>query len=465
MYKCTLCNCSFTKKITRCPNCKEKNIIEIKSGDDYEANAIIISENNLSIERDSSKCIGCAMCKNTCKLRENLRDNKNFNNCVECGQCIQTCPTGALMPKCDIPKLKENINKKICIAITAPAVRVTLGEAFGKKYGSFEEKKLVGILKKIGFKYVFDVTFGADLTITEESHELVERIKNKKNLPMISSCCPSWVLYAEKYYPELLNNLSTCKSPIAMLAQIIRTYFVEKKHLKEEDIYIVAIAPCTAKKYEIKRTELLGKSADLVITTKELINYIKEEKYDYDKIKEENYDNLFKEGSASGYLFGASGGVTEAVIRNAYNILTGEDLNNFELNEIRGLDGVKEANIFIGKEEINIAIVNGLSNAKRLLEQIKKGTSKYEFIEVMNCYGGCIGGGGGPQIDIYKEAEIKEKRMESLYKKDKNKKIKSSYQNIDLINLYKKFIGKPNGKKAIKLLHTSFSDKSSTIRK
>ena len=270
MYRCELCNASFDKKVNKCPNCGETKIVFINDDKfDYEVNSIVISDDNLGIERDSSKCIGCGMCKNTCKLRENLKYNNMFTNCLQCGQCIQTCPTGALKPKNNLDELENNLKNKICIALVAPASRVTIGDAFNKKYGSFEEKKMVGLLKKIGFKYVFNVAFGADLTIMEESYELVDRIKNNDRLPMISSCCPSWVLYVEKYYPELLNNLSTCKSPISMFANIIKTYFIEKKHLNIDDICIVAIVPCTSKKYEIKRKEL--NSADLAITNYELI--------------------------------------------------------------------------------------------------------------------------------------------------------------------------------------------------
>lgn len=457
MFSCTLCNNNYNKKVKKCPKCNSKDIIEIEK-ENNEINATIINDDNLYIERDSSKCIGCGMCKNTCKLRENLKDNKCFDNCVYCGSCIQTCPTRALKPKNEIPELLKNLKNKTCIALVAPAVRVTIGEEFGKKYGSFEEKKLIGILKKMGFDYVFDVTYGADLTTIEESYELIERIKENKNLPMISSCCPSSVLYIEKYYPEFLKNLSSCKSPISMLSSVIKNYFAAKKHL--EDVYIVAIVPCTSKKYEIKRKELDG-SCNLAITTRELIDYIKNE-YDYSKIKDANFDSIFT-GSGSGYLFGNSGGVSESIIRCTYNILTNDDLNDFELNEVRGLDSVKEANIFINNKEINIAVVNGMNNAKKLLENIKKGKSKYEFIEIMNCYGGCIGGGGGPKLDIYEENLIKEKRMNSLYKKDKIKKIKTSYMNSAITNLYKKYLGKPNGKKAKKLLHTSYSDKSKKV--
>lgn len=462
MYRCLLCNYVFSKKKKKCPNCNENKIIEINNKENDDINSIIVGDDNLGIEKISAKCIGCAMCKNTCKLSENLKDNKCFNNCVQCGQCIQTCPSGALVPKNDIPELKKNLKKKICIALVAPAVRVTIGEAFGKKYGSFDEKKLVGLLKKMGFDYIFDVTFGADLVIMEESYELIERMKNNKNLPMISSCCPSWVLYAEKYYPELLDNLSTCKSPISMLSSIIRTYFINKKHLNEDDIYIVSLVPCTAKKYEVKRKEL--NSCDLAITTYELINYIEELGYDYSKIKEREFDYI-RGGSGGAYLFGTSGGVTEALIRNVYNILTNDSLYDFDFEEVRGLKGVKETCLSIGNSKFNIAIINGLSNAKKILEHIKKGNCKYDFIEIMNCHGGCIGGGGNPKIDIFSANEIKEKRMNGLYQRDKTKKNKFSYQNQGVMKLYDSFFGKPNSKKAMKILHTTYLDKSDTVRK
>jgi len=463
MYKCSICGCSYEKEVNVCLNCNgDVKFIDVATLE-KQANAIFVDDDNLALERDTSKCVGCSMCINTCSLRENLKNNKNFNNCVDCGQCIQTCPTGALKPKCDIPILLNNLKKKVCIALVAPSVRVAIGDDFGMPYGSFEQKKLVGILKKLGFNYVFDVTYGADLTIVEEAYELVERIKKSENLPMLSSCCPSWVKYCEMYYPELLGFLSTCKSPIAMLSNVINTYFISKKNLNREDVFVVAITPCTAKKYEIKREEL--NSADLVITTSELSDLIKLKKYDYSKIKEEDFDFLFKEGSGSSVIFGTSGGVTEAVVRMAYNLLTGDSLGTFDLYEVRGLEAVKEVNFMIGDREINIAVVNGLSNVNRLLEQIKKGKSKYEFIEVMNCFGGCIGGGGQPKMDIYKEAFIKEARSKALYDRDKIKKIKTSYQNSDVINLYKKYLGKPNGKKAHRLLHTVYNDKSNEIRK
>ena len=463
MYRCSICNTTYEKRIKVCKKCKSEVKFIEKETSEKQVNAVFVDDQSLGIERDNSKCINCGMCTNTCYLRENLKNNKNFNNCLECGQCIQTCPTGALKPKCDIPILLNNLNKKVCIALVAPAVRVSIGDEFNKDYGSFEQEKLVGILRKLGFDYVFDVTYGADLTIVEEAYELVDRIKTNKNLPMLSSCCPSWVLYAERYYPELLNHLSTCKSPISMLSEIINSYFIPKKNLNREDVFVVALTPCTSKKYEIKRKELKG--TDLVITTSELSDLIKLKKYNYDKIKNSNFDYLFKEGSGSGVIFGTSGGVTESVIRMTYNILTGDSLKEYELHEVRGLENVKEANFIINGKEINVAVVNGLSNVKRLLEQIKKKKSKYEFIEVMNCFGGCIGGGGQIKMDIYKEALIKNARSNSLYNRDKVKKIKSPYQNKDILELYSKYIGKPYGKKAEKLLHTVYFDKSKEIKR
>lgn len=463
MYRCSICNKKYEKNIKKCNKCKSRIKLIEKETNEIEVNAVFVDNESFGIERDNSKCINCGMCINTCYLRENLKNNKNFNNCIECGQCIQTCPTGALKPKCDVSVLLNNLKKKTCIALVAPSVRVSIGDEFNKPYGSFEQGKLVGNLRKLGFDYVFDVTYGADLTIVEEAYELVDRIKTNKNLPMLSSCCPSWVLYAERYYPELLNHLSTCKSPISMLTEVINRYFIPKKNLNREDVFIVAVTPCTSKKYEIKRKELKG--CDLVITTSELSNLIKQKKYNYEKIKESDFDYLFKEGSGSGVIFGASGGVTEAVVRMAYHILTNDSLNTFELKKVRGLENVKEANFVIDGKEINIAIVNGLSNVKRLLEQIKKNKSKYEFIEVMNCFGGCIGGGGQVKMDIFNEALIKDARMNSLYNRDKIKKIKSPYQNKCILELYQKYLGKPYGKKAHKLLHTVYFDKSSEIKR
>lgn len=423
--------------------------------------AIYIAKDNPAIERIDEKCIDCGICTNTCRQRENIENTSNKSICINCGQCVQTCPTGAIVPKQDKNKLKEAIkNKKICIAYTSPSVRVALGDEFGMEYGEFVQGKLVTALRKIGFKYVLDVTFGADLTIMEEANELVERVKNNGVLPMFTSCCPSWVKYAEIFYPEILDHISTCKSPIGMQGQIVKNYFIQKHNLNKEDVFCVAITPCTAKKYEISRKEIDG--TDLVITTKELADIIKEEKIDFANLEDGNYDSLLQEASGAGMIFGNTGGVMEAALRTAYYILTGKELDKekIEFKEVRGMKNVKEATIDINGINLNIAIIHKMSSAIPILEQVKNGTSKYHYIEIMNCVGGCIGGGGQPKFKLGEEIQIKEKRIESLYNRDRNDKIRCSHQNPEIIKLYEEFLEKPLSKKSEELLHTTYEDKS-----
>lgn len=423
--------------------------------------AIYIAKDNPAIERIEEKCIDCGICTNTCRQRENMENTSNKSICINCGQCVQTCPTGAIVPKQDKNKLKEAIkNKKICIAYTSPSVRVALGDEFGMEYGEFVQGKLVTALRKIGFKYVLDVTFGADLTIMEEAYELVERIKNNGVLPMFTSCCPSWVKYAEIFYPEILNHISTCKSPIGMQGQIVKNYFIQKHNLNKEDVFCVAITPCTAKKYEISRKEIDG--TDLVITTKELADIIKEEKIDFANLEDENYDSLLQEASGAGMIFGNTGGVMEAALRTAYYILTGKELEKekIEFKEVRGMQNVKEATIDINGINLNIAIIHKMSSAIPILEEVKNGTSKYHYIEIMNCVGGCIGGGGQPKFKLAEEMQIKEKRIESLYNRDRKNTIRCSHQNPEIIKLYEEFLEKPLSKKSEELLHTTYEDKS-----
>lgn len=423
--------------------------------------AIYIAKDNPAIERIDEKCIDCGICTNTCRQRENIENTSNKSICINCGQCVQTCPTGAIVPKQDKNKLKEAIkNKKVCIAYTSPSVRVALGDEFGMEYGEFVQGKLVTTLRKIGFKYVLDVTFGADLTIMEEAYELVERIKNNGVLPMFTSCCPSWVKYAEIFYPEILDHISTCKSPIGMQGQIVKNYFIQKHNLNKEDVFCVAITPCTAKKYEISRKEIDG--TDLVITTKELADIIKEEKIDFANLEDGNYDSLLQEASGAGMIFGNTGGVMEAALRTAYYILTGKELEKekIEFKEVRGMQNVKEATININGINLNIAIIHKMSSAIPILEEVKNGTSKYHYIEIMNCVGGCIGGGGQPKFKIAEEMQIKEKRIESLYSRDRENKIRCSHQNPEIIKLYEEFLEKPLSKKSEELLHTTYEDKS-----
>lgn len=425
-------------------------------------NAVKISNDNLSIERIIEKCINCGMCKNTCKVKEGMSFDENSELCINCGQCVQSCPVRALIPKRDYEKFKDAKKKgKICIAYTSPSVRVALGDAFDKEYGSFEQNKVVGVLRKLGFDYVFDTTFAADLTIMEEANELIERIKNKETLPMFTSCCPAWIKYAEQFYPEVLDNISTCKSPIGMMGPTVKEYFCNKEGIDKENTFTVAITPCTAKKYEISRPEITG--TDLVITISEIIDEIQKLNLNYDDIEESDYDSFFKEGSGAGVIFGNTGGVMEAALRTAYYILTNENLKEINFNEVRGNKAVKEATIKINNLSINVAVVNGIINAIPLIEDVKNGNSKYQYIEIMNCVGGCIGGGGMPKINQFKQEQIISKRIEGLYKEDDNLKNRFSHENEDIKRTYDEFYGKPLSKKSHTLLHTTYTNRKNII--
>jgi ferredoxin hydrogenase len=430
----------------------EKNIL---------TNAVDISSDNPSIMRINDLCVNCGICTQTCIIREGINFKDNSSLCVYCGQCIQTCPVKSLIPKFEY-NLFEKAKKdgKVCIAYISPASKTSIGEILGCDYGTFEDKKLVGLLKHLGFDYVFDTSFAADLTIMEEASELVSRIKNKNKLPLLTSCCPAWVKYAEEFYPELLPNISSCKSPIGMMGSVILEYFCKVNNLNKDDIYTVAITPCTAKKYEIKRSEIEG--TNLVITINELESIIKSKNIKFDDIESSNYDSLFGEGSGAGIIFGSTGGVTEAALRTAYYLLTNKKLESDKLvfNDIRGHDNIKEVSINIDGDIINVCVINGITNAKNILEDIKNNNSKYHFVEVMNCTGGCIGGGGQPKVAISKEKEVKNMRMNSLYKRDEEIKVRCSYNNPNIIKIYNDFFGKPLSNKALELLHTKYEDKS-----
>lgn len=473
-YRCQIChyiyedeNFEILEDSWTCPSCfapkslfKQEEIEEKIQSNSY-INAIPIHPSNVAIERIKEKCIDCGICRQTCMIREGMTFDQNSDLCINCGQCIQTCPTGALIPKQAVALLKQAQKEgKICIAYTSPSVRVSLGDLFGKEYGSFEQKKLIGLLRKIGFDYVFDTTFDADLTIVEEASELIERIKENKNLPMFTSCCPAWIKYAEQFYPDILNHISTCKSPIGMMGMVVKEYFSEKTHIPKENIFSVAITPCTAKKYEIKREEIKG--TDLVLTVSELRNIIKKENITYEDIEESDYDSFFPEGSGAGVIFGNTGGVMEAALRSAYYYLTNKELSSsIVFQDVRGMDNVKEATIHIENMDIRVAVVHQMSSAKKILEDVKNGTSPYHYIEIMNCLGGCIGGGGQPKIVIEQEKEILQKRIDSLYQEDNKLSIRCSHQNPQIQKLYREFLGNPLSPKAHELLHTTYQDKSS----
>ena len=427
---------------------------------------IPISLNNPGIQRIIERCTNCGVCRNVCTnkvgicYKENIGDNPA---CISCGQCILNCPMGAITPKYEYQKVKAELANpnKIVVAFLAPAVRISLGELFKMEPGINLEKEIVTALKRLGFNYVFDTTFGADLTVMEEASELLNRIKNNHKLPQFSSCCPSWVKYAEIYHKELLANLSSCKSPISMQNTIVKTYFAKQNNIKRENVITVAITPCTSKKMEIKREEI--PDGDYVLTTNELGIFLKEEGIDPSNLEKTEFDNIFGNGSGAGVIFGNSGGVSEAVIRTIYYLITGKDPDTNLLNytQIRGLNGIKEANIKINDICLNIAVVYGMPNLEKL---IATGISKYHFIEVMNCPGGCIGGGGQPKIEIYHEKEIKEKRMKALYNRDKAQKIRCSYENPEIKKLYAEFLESPLSNVAHELLHTKYEDKSDLIK-
>lgn len=430
-----------------------------------EDKRIRISENNPSIMRIMEKCINCGQCKKTCENLVNLKYDLNKCKepiCLGCGQCILNCPTGAMVPKYEYREVKSLIdaNEKIVVAITAPAVRVSIGESFGLEPGENSEKKLVTALKKLGFDYVFDTVFGADLTVLEEVAELAQRLKNKDSLPQFTSCCPAWVKYAEIYHPELLDNISTCKSPIGMQCAIIKSYFAEQKGFDPSKIVTVAITPCTAKKLEAKEYTL---NIDNVLTASELAILLKEEDIKFADLAETDYDNLVGNGSGGGVIFGASGGVCESAIRTLYRIMMNQNLPNdkLEFNDLRGFDGIKESVVQIGQYKLRVAVVQQLENLEKLL--VNDRYKKYHFIEVMNCKGGCVGGGGQPLCQIPKMDEYKEKRAQGLYNIDKARAKRCAHDNAELKTLYKEYLKNPLSEKSLSLLHTSYSDKSNLL--
>lgn len=457
-------NCGYIiKNEKKCPLCGS---IEFEIGDEMthfkttDYNAVTIYDDNPCIERIEG-CINCGICSKTCIEREKMKDDEKCLVCVGCGQCIITCPKKIIQPKNNINKFLEAKKQgKICIVSIAPATRTSIGDVFGYEKGEYLEKKLVGLLRKLGFDYVFDITFGADITIMEEANELLKRIE-QNNLPMLTSCCPAWVRYAEIFYPEIISNISTTKSPIAIQNTIIKEYFLPLKKIKEEDVKIFNITPCTAKKGESERSEL--NSNDIVITISELVDYLKKKEIDFEKIEESNFDDILGKGSGAGLIFGNTGGVMESALRTLYYLDTGKEIDIDTLKPLRTYNGIKELEIKIKNKILKVAAIDEIGNAIPILESIKNNTCKYDFIEIMNCRGGCIGGGGQPIYKRNEEDEIKKKRIESLYNEDKNMKIRYSYQNKDIKRIYDNFLEKPLSEKAVKLLHTTYHDKSNIL--
>lgn len=449
-----------------------------------------------AIIRDTSKCILCGRCIERCKAAHGIgilgfenrgfktivgpAANKSFADvpCIQCGQCVNVCPTGALMVKSEIDKVDEAFKEgKYVVVQTAPAVRAALGEEFGIKVGTPVTGKMVAALRRLGFAKVYDTNFGADLTIWEEASELLDRVKNNGVLPMITSCSPGWVNYAELFYGDLLNHLSSCKSPHEMEGAIIKSYFAEKNNLNPDDIFVVSIMPCSAKKYEKERKEnsVNGrKDVDAVLTTRELATLIKRAGIRFDKLPDEEFDqDLLGEYSGAGVIFGVTGGVMEAAVRTAYYWLTNKNLDALlSFTPVRGFDGIKEASLDINGMTINIAVASGMRNAKVLLDEIKNGTSKYHFIEIMGCPGGCVNGGGQPYVrscflpneDLDIEDTYMQKRANALYSEDERQTIRRSHENQQVIDLYNNYLEKPGSHKSHELLHTSYNKRDHRIK-
>lgn len=392
---------------------------------------VVVKEDNASLARIEEKCINCGVCQKTCLENNNIGDN-----CINCGQCILTCPTGALVPKYVYQKVLNYINDTdyTVVVLTSPAVRVAIGDEFGFEAGAFLEGKMVGALKKLGFDYVFDTTFGADLTVMEEASELVSRLAKKQTL--FTSCCPAWVSFMALKHPEDLDYLSTSKSPIAMLGAMVKTYFADFSNLNKEKIITVALAPCVAKKYEMKFND----DVDFVITTRELAMMMRECGIDFPNCIDQEFDKLLGTGSGAGLIFGSSGGVMEATLRTAYYMLNKEKAPDkfYELAEVRGQADFKETIVDMKGQKLKVAVLNKVANVEKYYSQLKN----YDFVEVMACPTGCVGGGGQPLVASSQAALYQAKRQQSLYASDKENKLKESYANKDLQVAYSTYINK-----------------------
>ena len=437
------------------------------------------------IVRNTAKCILCRRCVNICKKVQNVNAvaevNRGFNTkvgvalnmqmkdstCVGCGQCVINCPVAALTEKSTVDKLKEVLADKTkhVVIQTAPAVRATIGEEFGMPIGTLAQGKMIAGLKRLGFDKVFDTDLAADITIMEEATEFVERVKNNGTLPMITSCSSGWINFAEKLYPEVLNHLSTTKSPMEILGTLIKTYYAKKMNIDPKDIYSVALMPCSSKKSEILREELLLENGiqavDNVITTREMARLMKESNIDLTKLPDAEFDMPLGIATGAGHIFGTTGGVMEAALRSVSYLTENKELECIEFKELRGNKNIKEAEIEVLGKKHKIAVAQGLANASILLDEIKEGKSKYSFIEIMTCPGGCVNGGGQPLIDETKTTrdEVIKLRAKALYKADKESEFRKSHQNPQVKKLYEEFLQEPNGKKSHKMLHTHYTRK------
>ena len=443
-----------------------------------------IDDSAVHLVRDNSKCILCRRCVAACRKNQYVgvigANDRGYDthiscafddplastSCVHCGQCISLCPTGALTEKNDTGRVWEALNDptKHVIVAPAPSVRVQLGECFGMPIGTNVDGKMLTALHRLGFDKVFDIDTAADLTIMEEGTELVSRLKNGGKLPMLTSCSPGWVKFCEAYYPEFLDNLSTCKSPQGMFGAVAKTYYAEKAGVSLKDLIVVSIMPCTAKKFEIRRPELWRKGyqdIDISLTTRELASMLKRAGIDLPNLPDGKADPLFGIASGAGHIFGATGGVMEAALRTAYEKSTGKTLENVDFKEVRGVGAIKEAEYDLDGTKIKVAVTSGLNNAAKLLDMVKSGEKDYTFIEVMCCPGGCVNGGGQPHQSGYvlNSRDLRAERAAALYALDGSLTLRKSHENPELLELYDSYLGEPGGHRAHELLHTTFMER------
>ncbi len=472
-------------KCTRSGNCelqelaRKFNITQVEF--EGEMKEYKIDDLSPSIVRDANKCILCRRCISACKKVQGIGAidciNRGFESCIStvgnnslnnvnctfCGQCIQSCPTGALHEKETINEVWKKLKDPDAYVVvqTAPAVRVALGEEFEIPIGTNVTGKMVTALKRLGFDKVFDTNTGADFTIMEEAHEFIERFTNNQTLPMITSCSPGWIRYIEMNYPELLGHLSTCKSPHQMFGALIKSYYAQKEGIDPSKIYVVSVMPCIAKKFERQREEMKNEGnydVDNVITTRELARMIKQANIEFQNLEEDVFDNPMGEATGAAAIFGTTGGVMEAALRTAQDVLVGEDLEKIDFQEVRGGKGIKRATINIAGKDVKVVAASGLANAQKILEEIKNGTADYQFVEIMACPGGCIMGGGQPikSSKIRSEFDVRALRANALYSIDEKSTIRKSHENPVLKKIYEEYLGEPGGHKAHELLHTHY---------
>ncbi len=466
---CELQNLLHEYELTDEPSLKEADLQEI-------------DETSMVLVRNNNKCIKCKRCINVCakmqavsaivctgtgldaQIQPASPKGLAAASCVNCGQCVAVCPVGALTEKNQAAEVKRALDdpEKYVIFQVAPAVRAALGEGYEFPIGVDVEGRIAEALRRLGADKVFDTKFGADLTIMEESHELMERMSEDGVLPMITSCCPGWIKYAEHFYPDMLENISSCKSPHQMQGAIVKSYFAEKEHIAKENIVMVSVMPCVGKKFEITRAFESGAGVpdvDISITTNELIKLLKDADIQLEAMDPDTeYDNPLGMGSGAGVIFGASGGVMEAALRTAAEKMTGTTLETLEFTAVRGMHGVKDATVKIGDKELHVAAVSGLANVNMLLNRIKSGEADYQFIEVMACPGGCVNGGGQPHQDGFTHAlhNVPAERAAALYENDKHAVVRKSHENPYIKTLYREYLEEPGSERAHELLHTKY---------